>query len=249
MICAIVSDIHGNREALDAVMASIAALPVSAVYCLGDLVGYNPDPNDCVLPMLGRLAAVVRGNHDKAVAGLLSLEWFNPVAKEAALWTRRAASSETIAALKSLPEGPVEADDGILLCHGTPMDEDAYMIDFESIIASYRFLDEKYAGIRCCFHGHTHYPLVVERRRGQRKPSIVRSTEHIVLERGVTWLINPGSVGQPRDGNPSASFGILDTDGGVYRNLRVAYDVGETQRKIRRAGLPPQLAWRLAEGR
>jgi diadenosine tetraphosphatase ApaH/serine/threonine PP2A family protein phosphatase len=123
------------------------------------------------------------------------------------------------------------------------------MIDFESIMASYRFLEEKYTGIRCCFHGHTHYPLVVARRTGRRKPDVVHAQEEITLERGCTWLINPGSVGQPRDGNPHASFGILDTDGWVYRNLRVAYDVGETQRKIREAGLPPELAWRLAEGR
>jgi predicted phosphodiesterase len=249
MLCAILSDIHGNREALGAVMARIAALHVSVVYCLGDFVGYNADPDDCVLPVLGRATAAVRGNHDKAAAGLLSLEWFNAAARDAVLWTRRTASAETIAALKALPRGPVEVAEGVLLCHGTPMDEDAYMIDLDSIMESYRFLDERYSGFTVCFHGHTHQPLAVVRRRRARTPKVLRSGEEVALAGGEGWLINPGSVGQPRDGITAASFGIFNTDGGVYRNYRVAYDVRETQRKIRSARLPPQLAWRLAEGR
>jgi len=143
----------------------------------------------------------------------------------------------------------MEVGEGILLCHGTPYDEDAYLMDAMSIAESYRFLVESHPETRFCLHGHTHYPQVVMRRGEKKKPEVVRGQEETRLEPGATYLINPGSVGQPRDGIALASFGILDTNRLVYRNLRVAYDVQETQRKVLQAGLPPELARRLAEGR
>ena len=249
MLCAIVSDIHSNHEALAAVLGAIERLPVDVLYCLGDLVGYNADPDACVQAILSRANTVVRGNHDKAVAGLLSLDWFNMAAKEAVLWTRRSASVSTLEAVGKLPEGPTEVEEGILLCHGTPYDEDAYLMDAVSIAESYRVLGENHPETRFCLHGHTHYPQVVVRKGGKKKPEVLRRQEETRLEPGATYLINPGSVGQPRDGIALASFGILDTNKLVYRNLRVAYGVQETQRKVLQAGLPPELARRLAEGR
>ena len=249
MVCAIVSDIHSNQEALAAVLGAIDNLPVDLLYCLGDLVGYNADPDACVEAILPRAKAVVRGNHDKAVAGLLNLDWFNHAAKEAVLWTRRSAHAETLEEVRNLQPGPLEMEEGILLCHGTPYDEDAYLMDVGSIAESYRFLTESHPEVRFCMHGHTHYPQVVVRRGERKKPEVLRGQEETRLEPGATYLINPGSVGQPRDGIALASFGILDTNRLVYRNLRVAYGVQETQRKILQAGLPPELARRLAEGR
>ena len=197
----------------------------------------------------------MRGNHDKACAGLLSTEWFNPVAREAVLWTRRTAQPRTLQSLERLPAGPVEAADGFVLCHGTPFDEDVYMVEPGAIAGSARWMQER-QGARVCFHGHTHTPFAcrlgtprgeetsIRRRAGRAAPG-----GEIVLEPGSVYLINPGSVGQPRDGNSLASFGILDTARSVYRTCRVPYDVQETQRKILAAGLPRELAWRLPQGR
>ena len=249
MICAIVSDIHSNLEALAAVLARIEALRVDAVYCLGDLVGYNADPDACVETVLLRSAAIVRGNHDKAVAGLLGLEWFNDAAREAALWTRRNIAAGSLDRLRALPGGPRTVGDGILLCHGTPFDEDEYLVHADVVGEAFRYLEDTFPRVRFCLHGHTHHPFVAARRRIGEKPRVLRGSEVVELEPPTTYLINPGSVGQPRDGIAAASFGILDTVGLVYRNLRVAYDVRETQRKIVRAGLPTELSKRLAEGR
>jgi predicted phosphodiesterase len=245
---AILSDIHGNREALEAVLAAVASRPAREIWCLGDLVGYNPDPDFCVDEILRRAARVVRGNHDKAVAGLLSLEWFNPTAKEAIVWTRRASGPGTLQRLARLPEGPAEAGGGVVLCHGTPMDEDRYMVERGAIADALRWMRSGGRAARVCFHGHTHLPFACSLRDGASRPETLPTEGEIGLEPGRIYLINPGSVGQPRDGIPLASFGILDVDRSTYVTLRVAYDVGQTRRKILEAGLPRELAWRLGEG-
>ncbi len=249
MRCAIISDIHANREALEAVLGEIETLAVEAVYCLGDLVGYNADPDFCVRAILSRCDATIRGNHDKAVAGLLDLDWFNGMARGAVLWTRRVASDDTMATLRALAKGPVEPWQGILLCHGTPYDEDAYLLDHQTMERSFRCLDNDWPGTRFCFHGHTHSPLVVSRKRGEPRMEVHAWQESTELEAQSVYLINPGSVGQPRDGIAMASFGILDSGKMLYTNRRVAYRIRATQEKIVKAGLPPVLARRLAEGR
>jgi predicted phosphodiesterase len=249
VVCAVISDIHSNKEALDAVLSEIDAQGIETIYCLGDVVGYNADPDGCLERVSARAAEVIRGNHDKAVAGFLNLDWFNASAKAAALWTRSTMRADTLEALRHLREGPRVAGEGaILLCHGTPYDEDAYLIDAHSIEESYRFLDSNHRQVRFCFLGHTHTPLVV-RRKGAGKPQVLAWKETIDLEPDAVYLINPGSVGQPRDGIALASFGILDSGRMIYRNIRARYAVQETQRKILHAGLPSGLARRLAEGR
>jgi predicted phosphodiesterase len=248
MICCIISDIHANWEALSAVLGEIDSLPVDSLFCLGDLVGYNADPDLCVSKVVSGAAFIVRGNHDKAVAGILSMEWFNPVARTAATWTRKSARSDTLDKVALLPMGPREAGEGVLLCHGAPMDEDRYIMDGTSIGESFEFLAGEYPGIRVCFHGHTHVPFTARMRKRARKTEILTTEGEIELEKDSIYLINPGSVGQPRDGNPWASFGILDTGRGIYKTLRVAYDTSRTGRKITAAGLPRELARRLEEG-
>ena len=193
--------------------------------------------------------AIVRGNHDKAVTGLIDLEWFNSTAREAARWNRQNARPETLASLKALPKGPLLLEEGIAVCHGTPVDEDEYMLDSSAVQASYDWMDSQRPRPRCCFHGHSHLPMVIERLPDGKRVQVLREAGEVTLKEGGTYLINPGSVGQPRDGNPKASFGIFDSKSLVYRNLRVAYPIKETQRKILEAGLPDELAWRLAEGR
>jgi predicted phosphodiesterase len=246
---AIVSDIHANLQALRAALEEIDRIGVDVLLCLGDLVGYNAEPDECLREVLARAKLTVRGNHDRAVAGLMDLGWFNDVARQAALWTRTHCEAATLESLRQLPRGPVSAGEGILLCHGAPFDEDEYVLDPGSVDESYRCLDVMYPATRFCLLGHTHLPMVMVRRKGGSKAIAARDSETVAIGQGSVCLINPGSVGQPRDGNSMASFGILDTKRLVYRNLRVAYDVREAQRKITRAGLPAELAQRLAGGR
>ncbi len=248
MVFCVLSDIHANLEALNAVLREIAKLAADAVFCLGDLVGYNADPETCTEEVLSRTVAAVRGNHDKAAAGLMSPEWFNSVARRAVQWTMENMPRRALEKIASLREGPLLASEGILLCHGTPMDEDRYMMDAQSIGESFRFLAENHPTVRICFHGHTHAPLVARRTAKGGKTEILAKDEETKIDGPSTYLINPGSVGQPRDGNPWASFGILDTEKRIYRTVRVAYDVAEAQRKILSAGLPAALAQRLEEG-
>ncbi len=249
MVYAIISDIHSNLEALTAVLADIDRRSVDAVLCLGDLVGYNADPDACVDAVLSRASTVVRGNHDKAVAGFMNLEWFNTLAREAVLWTQRSAQPETLERVRRLPEGPTALNDEVLLCHGSPIDEDEYLLPGQAVRDAYRFLEERMPRVRLCFHGHTHVPLAASLGKGDRSPRMLDAARPLHLDPDTVYLLNPGSVGQPRDGNSRASFGILDTGSGTFTNIRVAYAFGETQRKIQEAGLPPALARRLGEGR
>lgn len=248
MIVAVLGDVHGNREALEAVLRAVDESAAEELWFLGDLVGYNPDPDFCVEETLRRAAHAVRGNHDKACAGLLSTEWFNPVARAAVEWTRRTAHPETLQKLARLPAGPARPRDGYLLCHGTPMDEDRYMIGRDAVEESLHWLRADRGGARVCFHGHTHRPFSCRLAHRAARPQTLPAAGSIRLEADSIYLLNPGSVGQPRDGIPMASFGILDTDRSTYDARRVAYGVEETQRKILAAGLPRELAWRLAEG-
>jgi diadenosine tetraphosphatase ApaH/serine/threonine PP2A family protein phosphatase len=242
---AVLSDVHANLEALSAVLRAVGLEKPDAIVCLGDLVGYNADPEACVSAVLDRAAASVRGNHDKAVAGLMGLEWFNPTAAEAARWTRRTMGSETLGRLARLPAGPVEMPGGVLLCHGTPYDEDEYLVSEADVAASFRALERDHPATRWCLHGHTHAPLAIELRGGRCRRL---AGGPVRLEASGRYLLNPGSVGQPRDGNPRASFGILDTSRGAWRVVRVPYDVAGAQGKISAARLPAELAARLAGG-
>ena len=245
MTLAVLSDVHANLEALSAVLRAVDLAAPEAVVCLGDLVGYNADPEACVAAVLDRAAAAVRGNHDKAVAGLMGLDWFNPVAAEAVRWTRRAIGSEALARLSRLAAGPVAMPGGVLLCHGTPYDEDEYLVSEAAVAESFRALDRDHPQARFCLHGHTHAPLAVELKGGRWR----RLTgSPIRLEASAKYLLNPGSVGQPRDGNCRASFGILDLSHGAWRVVRVPYDVDGARGKIAAARLPAELAERLGAG-
>lgn len=245
---AVLSDVHANYEALTAVLGAAREQAVESYLFLGDLVGYNADPVPCADAVFSLpAAAAVRGNHDKAAAGLMDLDWFNPWARAAVEWTRDHCSRRCLEGLRGLPAGPwaVGSDRGILICHGSPMDEDAYVPRDFSPWACFRFLETMHPEAKVCFFGHTH-----DAGGWCRSAAGVKGCgKEIRLDPDRRYLINPGSVGQPRDGIPEASFGIFDSGRGAYRNFRIAYDVETAQRKVLAAGLPGELAARLPKGR
>jgi predicted phosphodiesterase len=243
MRAAILSDVHANREALEAVEARLADLRVDQVFFLGDAVGYNADPQYCLERITALAACAVRGNHDKTVADPANLDWFNEVAREALLWTRRQLDGSGLGLLAGLPRGPQAAGGQWLLCHGTPADEDQYLTQPRDAERAFRSLQADFPQVRLVFFGHTHVPAIIAE-KGRALPP----PERFPLRPGVRYLINPGSVGQPRDRVPLASFGVLDEGEQIYEHYRVPYPIETTQGKILDAGLPRALAERLAGG-
>ena len=244
----VLSDIHANLEALEAVLDAASARGYDRTLVLGDLVGYGADPNaviTCVQDL--RPAAVIRGNHDKVAAGVDDAEEFNLVAQDAVRWTIDALTPEHTRWLHDLPRGPVQVDDLIEICHGTPFDEDAYVFDE---LDALRALES--ATRPLCLFGHTHVPVAFSRTPDGldiMTPGEESSTPIILAAAGTRYLINPGSVGQPRDGDPRAACALVDTEARRVELWRVPYPVSAAQQKIVKAGLPDVLAKRLAVGR
>jgi diadenosine tetraphosphatase ApaH/serine/threonine PP2A family protein phosphatase len=243
----ILSDIHSNLDALDAVLAAAPPDTWDRVIVLGDLVGYGADPNAVVdrVRALDPLA-VIRGNHDKACCGIEDASNFNHIARIAATWTEDQLTSENREYLRDLPAGPVSIDERLEICHGSPFDEDHYIFDAEDARRALEAGDRQ-----LCLFGHTHMPVVF-RRAGEAYDGFLPDGDadtKLRLEDGVRYVVNPGSVGQPRDGDPRAAFAIYDTEGPSLTLRRVPYAVDAAQRRILGAGLPASLANRLAVGR
>jgi predicted phosphodiesterase len=241
----ILSDIHANWEALETVLDH-AAGSYDEIVCCGDLVGYGADPNRVVEWARGNAKLVVRGNHDKACAGLDDLEWFNPIARTAALWTGHALAAENLDYLRALPQGPVELDSFQVL-HGSPLDEDDYLVSVHSVAQVCGYLNKDLS-----FFGHTHLQggFLCHRNGVKRLARPPRGFESagVELDRNAAYLVNPGSVGQPRDGDPRAAYIVYDPGERYVEFRRVAYDVRKAQAKILKAGLPDLLAERLDTG-
>lgn len=241
----IISDIHASWDALEAVLNS-AAGRYDRIVCCGDLVGYGPEPNRVVDWVRDNVAFVIRGNHDKAAVELEVLEWFNPVARAAALWTITELTPENREYIRLLPKGPVEVD-GFGMAHGSPLDEDEYLIGPEEAAQAFAYLDWDIT-----FFGHTHiqggFALIGRHVRLLAGPAPFDRSLTLDLDPDDTYLINPGSVGQPRDGDPRAAFALYDPERPFVEYRREEYDIPSVQAKIRRAGLPEMLAVRLAVG-
>lgn len=242
----ILSDIHANHEALSAVLAHVKRKRWDKAIVLGDVVGYGANPNQAVELVRGLKPLVaIRGNHDKVCSGIEDGEMFNRVALQAAMWTRRKLTPANLRWLRSLPEGPVVVDGAFAVAHGTPIDEDAYI--FGEIEALNVFRQTTFP---LCFFGHSHFPVVFG-----LSPDAIQTvlTEppsfRFRLEPGVRYLVNPGSIGQPRDGIPLASFAMYDSGTSTVSVYRLPYRMERAQRKILDAGLPRPLADRLALGR
>lgn len=247
----IVSDIHGNLEALEAVLA--AADAYDAVWNLGDTVGYGASPNEVIDRICGVATLGVRGNHDKVCAGLASATNFNPVAQAAALWTHQHLAPASLQWLRSQPAGPLSTGDGtVALSHGSPLHEDFYIVNARDAWSSLQ-----QAAAPCTFFGHTHVQggfgcergKPFEMRPQHTRDVLQRSRWSLRLQDDRRYLLNPGSVGQPRDGDPRAAYTILDDLAGTVTFYREPYDIDLAGGRILLAGLPERLARRLHSGR
>jgi predicted phosphodiesterase len=247
----LLSDIHSNLEALEACLA--AAPATDATVNLGDIVGYGASPNEVILRARALAGIFVRGNHDKVVAGIDSVENFNPIAGVAALWNREQMNDEQLSWLRDLPTGPVAMDGiaGVQYVHGAPDDEDRYVVTPED--AASQLIKP---GSVITFFGHTHiqgaFQLqgnIVQAVHPVYETVAKQETWDLPIEEGLNYMINPGSIGQPRDGDWRAAFAVFDSDQRVVTFFRVPYEVRLAQEKILAAHLPARLATRLAAGR
>jgi predicted phosphodiesterase len=243
MRVALLSDVHANLAALEAVLEHADNERYEGVWNLGDLVGYGPDPDRVIELMVIEGARCVMGNHDAAVAGLIETETFNSLAAQAVSWTVSHTTPESREYLAGLPR--IERDGFYTRLHGTlrePLWE--YMSTFEAAKAHFDVQDTPYSVV-----GHTHLPLVVREVSPGRVEAITPEPGAVVELGEERLCINPGSAGQPRDGDPRVSYAILDTDEGTIAFHRVEYDVDATQKRMRAVGLPEALAGRLSIGR
>ena len=242
----ILSDIHSNLEALTAVLRFVRRKHFDRIVMLGDLVGYGASPNPTLEALRSlRRTIIIRGNHDKVCSGLEDGEMFNRVALESAKWTQQTLHPRHRTWLASLPQGPLEVDGLFLISHGTPLDEDAYIFGELEALNIFRCFE-----LRVCFFGHSHFPVIFRLDAEALTTHIPQDGSfRLRLNGEARYLINPGSIGQPRDGDNRASFAIFDSEKKTIAIHRVGYNLERAQRKIREAGLPGLLADRLALGR
>ncbi|MBR6059712.1 MAG: metallophosphoesterase family protein [Victivallales bacterium] len=245
---AILGDIHGNLEALETVLAATRELGVDKYACIGDVVGYNANPKECldILRGLGDdLIGVVKGNHDEYVSNGQETIGFNPLAAAAVEWTRKQLGPDDLEWLHNLPyqRNLGNSDARFEIVHGTLDMPQNWGYIFDRFSAESSFQYQKFP---VCFVGHTHVPLAFEKTEAMTAGGFY---DFITIEKNRKYLINVGSVGQPRDGNNKAAFAVYSTDDGKVTLYRVEYDIETTQQKIMDAGLPKRLADRLAVGR
>lgn len=237
----LISDIHANLTALEAVLADAGSF--DAAWCLGDLVGYGPDPNECV----ERVAALpnlqcVMGNHDAAALRRIEIDAFNPEARAALLWTQQRLSPPSAAFLNERPE--MITVDQITLAHGSPRQPVwEYLLDTRTATANFDYFDTLY-----CFVGHTHLPVIYYLPDDQRMAHLIVPENTTQVALAPRAIINPGSVGQPRDRDPRAAYALLDMDDYTWEWHRVAYDITRVQERMRQAELPERHIVRLAAG-
>ncbi|MBV9612515.1 MAG: metallophosphoesterase family protein [Acidobacteriaceae bacterium] len=241
----IVADLHANWYALEAVLADCAG-EFDQIICCGDLVGYNPHPARVIEWTRASCSVVIRGNHDKVVAGLENLEWFNDVAQAAARWTIRQLSDDQLTYLRLLNPGPVKLEH-FHICHGSPRNEDEYVTTVREAAPCFADLD-----LPIAFFGHTHLQggFFSQHGRVGKIPAVRENDSSAVLELkpNVLYMVNPGSVGQPRDGDPRAAYAFYDSDRRLVTLRRADYAIQKTAEEIIKADLPDVLAFRLFQG-
>lgn len=235
----LISDIHGNLEALQAVLSFVSKLEPFQLYCLGDVVGYGADPKECLEILRDDSNLILAGNHDLAVAKIIPSEDFNPMARAAVEWTRKALTDDDISTLANLPLVYIDGD--YCFAHSSPLNpmEFGYvrtLDDVADVLSS--------IGQRFCFVGHTHLPVLVRMDTKKGKLEIVHD-KRIKIVDGFRYFVNVGSTGQPRDNNPDACVVIVDEEDESIEFLRVPYDISTCQSKILSEGLPSYLAERL----
>lgn len=241
MRCLVLSDIHSNLEAFETVLDHAGA--VDQIWCLGDVVGYGPDPNGCVELLRSRPHRCIAGNHDWATLGKLDLQDFNPDAREANLWNRKQLTPSNLAYLEELPESLVAGE--FTLIHGSPRHPIwEYIMYASTAETNFQHFETRY-----CLVGHTHSPVIFRASEdGSRVKEIQPPLDEPVVLGPQRLILNPGSVGQPRDGDPRASYAILDDEAMTVEYHRVSYPVEKTQAKMIEHGLPARLILRLGYG-
>jgi len=240
----IFSDIHSNLEALEKLISLKITGSIDKFLFLGDLVGYGADPNDTIsLFRSMKNTFSIRGNHDKVISNLESSSLFNPVAAFSAEWSKVKLSEDNREFLKNLKKGPMVIDHFLTICHGSTFDEDYYVFSVFEAVESLKFMKTSIG-----FFGHTHFPVVYFQRNNKLNAIPLNSDKKIKLDPNTRYLINPGSIGQPRDKNPRSSFIVYDSDKREITFSRFEYNIKKTQKKIRAAGLPELLASRLESG-
>jgi predicted phosphodiesterase len=242
----ILSDIHSNAEALSAVLARVRRKKFDRVVVLGDFVGYGANPNQVIdkIREIRKEKTMIRGNHDKVVCGIDSGDLFNPVALKAARWTTEKLTARNRTFLEALPVGPAIVDGAFAICHGSPRDEDAYIFTDYDAYLNFREMTSS-----VCFFGHSHIPCVFTLEEHGILVELVKGDRvRYPLRKGLRYLINPGSIGQPRDRNASAAYAIYDAEENVVHFDRVAYSAEKARDKIYKAGLPHILGDRLLVG-
>lgn len=240
MRCAIISDVHANLEALEAVLKDIKKKKMDEIFFLGDAVGYGPNPNECLDILKNNCKVLLAGNHDWAAIGLTEIDYFNEYAKAAILWTRESLTEKNRKLLATFPVKKELKKENALLVHSTPKDPEVwhYLLTLWDAEINFNYFKE-----RLCFLGHSHLPFVIE-----RLPSgeMVSYKGEAKLGQNERYIINCGSVGQPRDRDPRACYVLLSEEHVEF--IRVGYDLEKTQGKMRAAGLPPPLVSRLSQG-
>lgn len=240
----ILSDIHGNWEALQAVLADCTHEYDQAI-CCGDLVGYNPNPSEVVEWVRNNCEFVIRGNHDKVIAGMEGIQWFNEIAQASVLWSRQHLSKEQLKWLQQLPMGPQHLEH-FSIFHGAPFDEDQYILAPDAAAACFACLESPLS-----FFGHTRSGWVFLRWRNiGQLPGAATGQRETIFEiiPDTTYMVNPGSVGQPRDGDPRAGYAIYDSELRTVTLRRTDYPIRLTYQRIKDAGLPDVLGLRLFRG-
>jgi len=239
----ILSDLHANLEAFRAVLSDARPRGFDRVLCLGDIVGYGGNPNE-VLDLLREQnpLAVIRGNHDKVACGIEEGEHFNDIARAAAVWTRESLTPGNRKYLMELPQGPVDAG-GFLISHGNPGDEDGYLLSEVDAMLAFEAVPFSLA-----FFGHTHFACAFSLNGDGIQLDMLGEDQMLSLDPAERYLVNPGSIGQPRDHNPRAAYALYDRDASTITVHRVRYDIVAAQKRITDSGLPFPLAYRLEFG-
>lgn len=241
----IFTDIHGNLEAFLAFLKFSQKYKVDHYLFLGDSVGYGASPNEIIQKLRSlKPISTIRGNHDKAVCEIETVQTFNPIAASALHWSRENILKKNLTYIKKMKKGPIVINDEISICHGAPFDEDHYIFgEFDAAEAFLHFETP------ICFFGHTHFPFVyTEKDHFVEGTFLTGNSNEIKIEKGTRYLVNPGSVGQPRDRNPYSACSIYDSKSKKMKFFRFDYNIAEAQRKIVEANLPIALAERLGVG-
>ncbi len=239
---AIISDIHGNHHALQAVLEAIDREHITRIVCCGDVIGYGALPNECVEEIRSRKIPVIAGNHDHACLMMTDISNFNEIAKAAVLWTRDQLTEENADFLRQMPMTIKDETNNVFYVHASPKDPGDwnYVLTMGDARTNFNYFTEW-----VCFIGHSHQPFIIENDRGNLDCA---SRGEIAMRRDRRYLVNVGSVGQPRDHNPDACFAVLDVVNDFLEIRRLKYDLEGAQKAIVEAGLPKELSERLAHG-